>query len=438
MKRIFITASFLGVMLLPTRAQEFTIGFNGAQAGASYTLPNGSVLLKPSFGGEAGFQVRLGNHLKVLSGLEVFRYQSKATLTDNQVYAHNQVDDMGSAFEYRVTTTGYTETQTLSALRVPLMLQFTTGSLTKTQWYINAGGKFMLPAKVIINATASQLTTKGYYPDVHAEVHDLPQHGFGTVTNWQSKGSYSTKPGWLFSAATGFSFKLNHSGSTRLYAGVYTDYGISNLQNSSGPVSIITYNAQNVANVQANGSMGINGVTSIKYINYGIQVKLGFGHKQKTRKTNATMQPAPQAIPETKQAAKQDVKELPVQEPPVQHGLTAAEKNLAEQAVFFGRKNNIELNESIKQHLTAVAEVLNRYPNSRIVIKGHTCNLGTPAVNEKRSRQRATACADYLAGLGIARNRMQVQAMGTSEPAAPNTTEENREQNRRVTFTVTE
>ena len=286
MKRIIITASLLGGMLYQATAQEFTIGINAAQAGTSYKLPNGKVQLKPSFGGEVGLQIPLSNHFKILTGLEFFRYQSKATLADNQVYSHNQIDDVGSSFEYRVVTTGYTETQGISALRIPLMLQFTTGSLNKTQWYFNAGGKFMLPGKINVKANASKLTTTGYYPDVNAEVHSLPQHGFGEVNNWQSTGAYSTKSGWLLSAGTGFSFKLSPSGKTRLYAGVYADYGLSNLKAGRESLSLITYNSQNVANVQANGTMGMNEVADLKLMNFGVQLKLGFGHKQKGKKAS--------------------------------------------------------------------------------------------------------------------------------------------------------
>jgi OmpA-OmpF porin, OOP family len=284
MKRIIITASLLGGMLFQTKAQEFTIGINAAQAGTSYKLPNGKVQLKPSFGGEIGLQVPVSKHFKILTGIKFFRYQSKATLADNQVYTHNQIDDMGSYFEYRVVTASYAETQRMTALRIPVMFQFSAGSFNKTQWYFSVGGKFMLPGKINVKANASKLTTTGYYPDVNAEVHDLPQHGFGEVNNWQSTGAYSTKAGWLISAGTGFSFKLSSSGKARLYAGVYADYGISNLQAGKESLSLITYNSQNVANVQANGTMGMDGVTNLKLMNVGIQLKLGFGHKQKGKK----------------------------------------------------------------------------------------------------------------------------------------------------------
>lgn len=284
MKRIIIAAFLIGGVLFQTRAQEFIMGIHAAQAGTSYLLPNGKIQLKPSFGGELGIQVPVSNHFKLITGFEFFRYESKATLADNQVYRHNQIDDMGSYFEYRVVTNSYAETQNITALRIPLMVQLTAGSFSKTQWYFNGGGKLMLPGKITVKANAAKLTTTGYYPDVHAEVHNLPQHGFGTVNNWQSNGSYSTKLGCLLSAGTGFSFKLSSSGKTRLYAGVYADYGISNLKSGNESISLITYNSQNVANVQANGTMGMQEVTGLKLVNFGLQLKLGFGHKQKGKK----------------------------------------------------------------------------------------------------------------------------------------------------------
>lgn len=429
MKRIIITAALLGGVLFQSNAQEFTIGINAAQAGTSYKLPNGKVQLKPSFGGEIGWQVPLSNHIKVLTGVEFFRYQSTATLSNNQVYKHNQIDDVGSAFEYRVVTNGYSEAQTVSALRIPLMLQLTTGSLEKTQWYFNAGGKFMLPGKINVKAGASKLTTTGYYPDVNAEVHSLPQHGFGEVNNWQSAGEYSTKSGWLLSAGTGLSFRLSPKGGTRLYAGAYADYGISNLQANKTPASLITYDPKNVANVKANGTLGMDGVKKMNFVNVGVQLKIGFGHKQKSKKSAAT-----KIAEELKRVEKADVKETPSVDTVKKSTITDDEKALLGKPVYFGKRDNIDLNPESRQLLDKVAGILSKYPESRITIKGHACDLGTPTINEKRSRERAAICADYLISQGVAKERIQIAAISSAEPVAPNDSEKNRQKNRRVTF----
>ncbi len=439
MKRLIITASLLGGMLFRSRAQEVTIGINTAQSGASYKLPYGSSSVKPSFGGELGLQIPVSHHLNLITGLEAFRYKSAATLADNQVYSYNQADDMVSYFEYRVTTKGYSETQNFTALRLPLMFQYIAGSAAKTQWYLNAGTKFMLPAKVQLKATTVSITTTGYYPDVNAEVHDLPQHGFGTIDNWQSTGSYSTKAGWLLTGSTGFSFKLSTSGSTRFYAGVYADYGVSNLRGAKEPLSLVSYNSQSVSSILPNGTMSMSGVKDLKLVNFGIQLKLGFGQKQKAKQKSPTV--VPLAIVPSISAAKNEDRKVvsqPMASKTTEKKLTPAERKWVEQPMAFGKKNNVSLNTETKQHLDIVAAMLNKYPSSRIVLKGHTCDLGTPAVNDKRSRERASAIANYLTSQGVSKDRMQIIAMGTAEPVAPNTSEEAREQNRRVTITVVE
>lgn len=442
MKHIIITASLLAGMLNQAKAQEFTIGINCAQAGTRYQLPDGHLQLMPSFGGELGWQISLSNHLKILTGVEAFQYQTKATLADNKAYSHNLVDDVGSSFEYRVVTSNYSETQSMTALRFPLMLQFIAGSLQKTQWYFNAGGKYMLPVKIAVKATASKITTTGYYPDVNAEVHDLPQHGFGTLNNWQSNGSYSTKSGWLLTAATGFSFKLKPSGATRLYAGIYAEYSPGNLQSNTASLPLVTYNSQNASNVQANGTMSMDAVNNLQLINFGVQLKLGFGHKlrgkKKLPKPQAPQQAPAQAPAQTVQAVTQEVKVTPVADSVKKKSITAEEKTLIEQPVSFGKKNNVDLTVESKQFLGTVASILTKYPAIHIVIKGHTCDLGTPEVNQRRSLERATAFAGYLASLGVSKERMQIAAMADAEPIVPNSTEENRQKNRRVAILVIE
>lgn len=427
MKRLIITASLLGGMLYKTKAQEFTIGVNAAQAGTRFGLPNGTIQLKPSFGGEFNFHVPIGKHMKVLTGAEIFQYQSRATLADNQVYRQNMVDDIGSAFEYRVLTSSYAETQRITALRLPLMLQYLTGSGSKTRWYFNAGVKYMLPGKISGKASAARLVTTGYYPDVNAELHDLPQHGFGTVNNWQGTGYYSTKPGWLLSAGTGVSFKLSASGKTRLYAGVYADYGISNMQNTRGPLPLVTYNAQNVALVQANTAMAMDNISNLHLLNLGIQLKLGFGHKTNARKPVVAPPPAPVVEPKTVEPEKK-----PVAPDTTEKTFTAAERYWIEEPVYFITKNNTQLSAESKQRLAVIASMLNKYPHRKLLIKGHTCDIGTPAINERRSLERAKALADYLVSQGVQPARIQIAAVGSGEPLVPNDSEENRQKNRRA------
>ncbi|HEX9296206.1 MAG TPA: OmpA family protein [Polyangiaceae bacterium] len=88
--------------------------------------------------------------------------------------------------------------------------------------------------------------------------------------------------------------------------------------------------------------------------------------------------------------------------------------------------------------LDAVAEVLQKNPNMRIEVQGHTDNKGSAAYNLKLSDRRAASVRKYLTGKGIAADRLASHGYGLTRPLVPNDTEQNRALNRRVQFIRTE
>ncbi len=74
----------------------------------------------------------------------------------------------------------------------------------------------------------------------------------------------------------------------------------------------------------------------------------------------------------------------------------------------------------------------------RVTIVGHTDSTGSDAVNNPLSLERAQAVRDYLAGRGVAPQRVTVQGRGEHEPVASNATESGRAQNRRVEIYLAE
>jgi len=79
-----------------------------------------------------------------------------------------------------------------------------------------------------------------------------------------------------------------------------------------------------------------------------------------------------------------------------------------------------------------VAAVLNNNPALRIVIEGHTDNIGTRAYNQKLSEERAKAVKRYLISKGIRSDRLSTVGYGFSTPKASNETDAGRALNRRV------
>jgi len=82
--------------------------------------------------------------------------------------------------------------------------------------------------------------------------------------------------------------------------------------------------------------------------------------------------------------------------------------------------------------IAEIAEVLRRQPDLRLSIEGHTDNTGGAEHNQQLSRNRAQTVNDVLLLGGVASSRLKTSGHGASKPVAPNDSEANRAQNRRV------
>lgn len=88
------------------------------------------------------------------------------------------------------------------------------------------------------------------------------------------------------------------------------------------------------------------------------------------------------------------------------------------------------------KNLRALAASLGKYPNTDLLISGHTDAVGSTTYNQSLSQRRATAAADYLVAQGVASTRTRAVGRGESESIAPNDTEAGRQANRRVEIAI--
>ena len=106
--------------------------------------------------------------------------------------------------------------------------------------------------------------------------------------------------------------------------------------------------------------------------------------------------------------------------------------------VFFDFDKSDLKSESTAE-LNRAIELLNKYPNLKIEIHGHTDNIGNFDYNVKLSERRAYSVKDYLVKNGFNENRiLKVEGHGPSKELEPNTTKEGRTKNRRVEFVISE
>lgn len=89
-----------------------------------------------------------------------------------------------------------------------------------------------------------------------------------------------------------------------------------------------------------------------------------------------------------------------------------------------------------RDELREMAEVFNRYGDTRIVVAGHTDSKGSAAYNERLSERRASAVANYLEDLGVRGSRLDSYGYGESRPKSDNSSASGRQRNRRVELYV--
>lgn len=86
--------------------------------------------------------------------------------------------------------------------------------------------------------------------------------------------------------------------------------------------------------------------------------------------------------------------------------------------------------------LDSVVDFLKSNKYRRIIVAGHTDNIGSESYNDRLSRLRAKAVASYLLAKSIPPEKIKVVGYGERRPKVPNDTEAHRAQNRRVEIIV--
>jgi outer membrane protein OmpA-like peptidoglycan-associated protein len=100
--------------------------------------------------------------------------------------------------------------------------------------------------------------------------------------------------------------------------------------------------------------------------------------------------------------------------------------------------NRAEVRPTAQARLAKLADFLKQYPERKILIEGHTDNVGSSAYNDQLSTRRAESIRFQLAALGVASDRMTTIGYGKDFPIAGNDTDTNRALNRRVEVYISE
>ena len=99
--------------------------------------------------------------------------------------------------------------------------------------------------------------------------------------------------------------------------------------------------------------------------------------------------------------------------------------------------NSSNLTAEAKSNLDKVADVFLEFPDTELMLEGHTDSTGEASYNMSLSTKRANAVGDYLSTKGVGKSRMSVKGLGETAPRFENDSKEGQAKNRRVEIGVT-
>ena len=158
-----------------------------------------------------------------------------------------------------------------------------------------------------------------------------------------------------------------------------------------------------------------------------------FEHPKPKKKPGQKPKPKPKPVSEPVVPPQ----ETPVQQDTIYYGeqlITKGEAVVLQNLYFATNKTDVL--PSSREALDNLYEFLRENPEVRIRITGHTDNTASREYNLRLSKGRAMAVKQEMLKRGIDSSRIETDGKGMAEPVADNSTEEGRQQNRRVEFVV--
>ena len=110
--------------------------------------------------------------------------------------------------------------------------------------------------------------------------------------------------------------------------------------------------------------------------------------------------------------------------------------NFDENSGVYFATDKYNINAKSEATLKGLSKVMQEYPETNILVVGHTDNVGSADYNMTLSKNRAQAVTNYLTSIGLAAGRFTTQWYGEEQPKYDNNTAEGRSKNRRVVLAI--
>jgi hypothetical protein len=282
---IFVAAALFTFIPRTVQAQtlyndEVNISLGAGSGALNYQTDQGNSKSGLGWGFGAGYVHYFSNTVGISVGLEAESFGSSVAIQSMSFQQQIQTPPgLTGNFTLQAAYSGFKETQTALLVQVPVMLQLRFPVNEKMAFFAGTGVKIGFPVSSTWKQSTTTLTTSGYSDYTQQQYTDMPNHGFSTYSNVSASGKLELSTPFLYTLEGGLKFDIGQK--ANLYAGLFLDYGLSNIYKASATnASLLEYNNSSPANYNYNSILASSHYTEsggIKPFGFGLKIKLGFG-----------------------------------------------------------------------------------------------------------------------------------------------------------------
>ena len=465
MKRVIILFFIITTISTVAYAQKghyFSANLGGGRHDIQYTLGNnGDKTAGLGFRGGLGWQWMFSEHFGVGLGADFNTLTTSGKLAFAESTPNLTDNENGLNFTSNVSYNNLKEVDNMHVADIPLSLYYQTMLSERLRLLVGVNGFYTAVLSQKYKTKGGDISVGKYFPDYNLDYSGLDdkEHGVYSVSDFS--GDMNLKKSLFGTGAQiQLCYALGESRRVELVFGIYGAYRFADQKdNASGKVfNFETAEYKGVTQSDLAGkvsSVNLGGAV-------GLRVRIGGKEKEPeieeepikpTEPEQLIVQNEPEQQQEPEQSTEPEQPSEPEQptesEQPTEPEQTSIadvqptvepsrpqesrlEKLLANLPPIQMPFNSCTVVPSMRSILDDVASAWNDDKSQKILLTGHTCNLGTVEVNRRLGAKRAESVKQELVNRGVSPAQITTESRGDTEPIAPNTTEENRQKNRRV------
>lgn len=407
--------------------------YAGAGVGSwGYTLQGGSTQFGNTYNAGVGYTWFFHPCIGLQMGVQATRLSSYGSLTEGVEFGP-LTDYQGEQYMHRVSLSGWREQQEGWLVQVPLGMRFRYFRNEDKRVGLHAafGASLAVPVHAVYRVSGTA-THSAWYEWWQLELHDLPgRFGTETVEQEESFKSRLTTFNAMAYAELGLAFRAGQR--TQIVLAAYAQYGITDFSNVKNddrtPLGFANADNGYVFMPEYRGLLGTDRIATMHPwtagLKFGLSVWPGKTDEQKKRQLKKLAEQYPKLMPVREHhdtvyihdtIYMRDTAAFAVKHEITMTGEQAQlDKLLSSAVIWFHFDESAPILEPA-YILDSVASMMHRYPDLRIQVNGHACNIGTERYNKRLALRRALAVAALLEQKGVSRKRMKVVSYGASQP----------------------